>query len=225
MDTADCYRTVRTRMTEFAAGITDEQAAKPVPALPAWTVRDTYAHLAGVCAEVLDGVLTGRATDDDTARQVADRADRGLGELCEEWTRRGPELEERLAGEKGYRYNLMLFDAWNHEQDVRGALGLPQFRICPTTPVVSAMITDMFARGWRKAELKPAVRIVTPTEDSVVGVGEPIATLHTNEFDLVRMLSGRRTRGEMAAMGWTGDPAEALDRLHLFTPPAKELGE
>jgi hypothetical protein len=39
------------------------------------------------------------------------------------------------------------------------------------------------------------------------------------------MLSGRRTVGEMAAMGWTGDPAEALERLHLFTPPAKELGE
>jgi uncharacterized protein (TIGR03083 family) len=221
MDTAECYRTVRTRMTEFAARMTDEQAAKPVPALPAWTVQDTYAHLAGICTEVLDGVVTARATDEDTARQVAERADRGLGELCGEWAHRGPGMEERLAGEKGYRYNLMVFDAWNHEQDVLGALGLPQFRECPTTPLVAAVLTDMFARGWRKAELRPAIRIVTPTVDSVIGVGEPVATLRISDFDLIRMFSGRRTLTEMAAMDWTGEP----DRLHLFEPPATELGE
>jgi uncharacterized protein (TIGR03083 family) len=225
MDTAECYRIVRTRMIEFAAGLTEEQAAKPVPALPAWTVRDTYGHLAGVCTEVVDGTLTGRATDDDTARQVADRAARNLAEVCMEWTARAPELEDLLSGEKGYRYNLMTFDAWNHEQDVFGALGLPQFRDCPTTPVVAAMLTDMFARGWRKGELSPAVRLVTPTMDTVIGIGDPIATLHTTDFDLIRMLSGRRTLAEMAAMPWTGDPTEALDRLHLFTPPAEELGE
>jgi uncharacterized protein (TIGR03083 family) len=225
MDTAECYRTVRTRMTESAAGLTGEQTATPVPALPAWTVRDTYAHLAGVCAEVLDGKLAGRATDDDTARQVAERADRGLAELCEEWADRGPELEERLAGEKGYRFNLMVFDAWNHEQDVLGALRLPQFRECPTTPVVAATLTDLLIRAWRKVELAPAVRALTPTGDWVIGVGEPVATLRTNDFELVRMLSGRRTLSEMAALDWTGDPGEALDRLHLFTPPAKELGE
>ena len=225
MDTAECYRVVRTRMIEFAAGLTEEQAATTVPALPAWTVRDAYGHLAGVCTEVVDRVLVGRATDEDTARQVADRADRSLAQVCEEWTARAPEMEAMLAGEKGYRYNLMAFDAWNHEQDVLGALGLPQFRECPTTPAIAAMLTDLYARGWRKAELKPAVHLVTPTDDTVIGVGEPIATLNTNEFDLVRMLSGRRTLEEMAALGWTGDPSEVLDRLHLFTPPAKALGE
>lgn len=225
MDTAECYRTLRTRMIEFGAGLTDEQLATTVPALPAWSVQDTYAHLAGVAAEVLDGTLTGRATDDDTARQVADRADRELAELCDEWAGLSPAMEERLAGEKGYRYNLMVFDAWNHEQDVLGALGLPQRRECPTTPLVAAMITDMFARAWNKGGLSPAVRVVTPNTDSVVGVGEPVATLRTNDFDLVRMLSGRRTLSEMAAMDWTGDPGEVLGRLHLFTPPVKELGE
>jgi uncharacterized protein (TIGR03083 family) len=212
-------------MIEFADGLSGDQLATRVPALPAWTVRDTYAHLAGVCAEVVDGTLTGRATDEDTARQVADRADRAVPELCAEWTERGPELEQLLAGEKGYRYNLMVFDAWNHEQDVLGALSLPQYRGCPTTPLVAATLTDLFIRFWRKAELSPAVRLVTPTGDWVMGVGEPVATLRTNDFDLVRMLSGRRTLNEMAALDWTGEPGEVLDRLHLFTPPAKELGE
>jgi hypothetical protein len=39
------------------------------------------------------------------------------------------------------------------------------------------------------------------------------------------MLSGRRTLAEMAAMPWTGDDTEVLDRLHLFAPPAEGLGE
>jgi Mycothiol maleylpyruvate isomerase N-terminal domain len=225
MDTAECYRTVRTRMIEFAGGLSGDQPGTPVPALPAWTVQDTYAHLAGVCAEVLDGRLTGRATDEDTARQVADRAGRALPELCAEWAQRGLELEQRLAGEKGYRYNLMVIDVWNHEQDVLGALGLPQYRACPTTPLVAATLTDLLIRFWRKAELSPAVRLATPSGEWVLGVGEPIATLRTNDFELVRMLSGRRTLSEMAALDWIGDPGEVLDRLHMFTPPAKGLGE
>jgi uncharacterized protein (TIGR03083 family) len=225
MDTAECYRAVRARMIELAGGLSEEQLTTPVPACPAWTVRETYAHLAGLCTEVLDGAQAGRATDADTARQVAERAGRGIARLCAEWAERGPEMDARLAGEKGYRYNLMAFDVWNHEQDVRNALGIPQARKDQTTEVVSAMITDMFARGWRKARLAPAVRLVTPTDDAVVGVGEPVATLETSEFDLVRMLSGRRTHEEMAAMGWIGEPADLIERLHLFTPPVQALGE
>ncbi|HTJ70980.1 MAG TPA: maleylpyruvate isomerase family mycothiol-dependent enzyme [Actinospica sp.] len=225
MDLSECYRAVRTRMIDFAGELSPEQASKPVPALPLWTVKDTYAHLAGVCAEVLDGALTGFATDDDTARQVADRADRSLADLCEEWAERSPEMEELLAGQYGYRYNLMSFDAWNHEQDIFGGLGLPQVREDATTQVVAELLTDRFARGWRKAELSPAVHLVAPSVDTVIGVGEPVAALRTDDFELVRMLSGRRTLSEMAALDWTGDPAGVLDRLHLFTLPAKELGE
>jgi uncharacterized protein (TIGR03083 family) len=216
---------VRTRLTGIAAGLGDDEASAPVPALPLWTVRDTYAHLAGVCTEVLDGRLSTYATDEDTARQVAERAGRGVTELCEEWAKRAPQLEEHLAGPHGYRFNLMVIDAWNHEQDVLGALGRPQLREDATTGSVAAMLTDKFARGWRKAGLGPAVRLVSPGVDAVVGVGEPVATLRTTDFELVRMLSGRRTLDEMAALDWSGDPAEVLERLHLFATPAQSLGE
>jgi len=225
MDTAECYSTVRTRMIEFAEGLTGEQAATPVPALPAWTVRDTYAHLAGLCAEVLDGTISGPATDEDTARHVAARADRGLAELCEEWAGPAPRMDALISGPKGYRYNLLVQDAWQHEQDVLGAFRLPQLREDATTITVATTVMDMYVRSWRKFELSPAVRITTPTGEWVPGVGEPVASLRTNDFDLVRMLIGRRTLSEMRAMGWTGDPGEALDRLHFFTPPVKELGE
>ena len=225
MDMADCYRTVRTRMMEFAAGLSAEEAATPVPALPAWTVRDTYAHLAGLCVEVLDGLITGPATDEDTAREVAQREGRGLAELCAEWAEHAPRLDELIAGPKGYRFHLLVQDAWNHEQDVLGALGLPQAREDVTTPVVAAAFMDLHVRSWRKFKLSPAVHIATPTGDWALGVGEPVAALRTTDFDLIRMLISRRTLSEMRAMGWTGDPGEALDRLHRFELPVKELGE
>ena len=225
MDTAEVYRTVRARMIELAATLDEEQANTPVPALPAWTVRDTYAHLAGLCAEVVDRVVVGPATDDDTAREVADRKGRGLAELCEEWAARGPEADALISAPKGYRYNLLVQDAWHHEQDVLGALHLPQMRACPTTPTVAATTMDRYVRAWQKFELSPAVRIETLSGAWAIGVGEPVAALSTNDFDLARMLIGRRTLDEMREMGWTGDPGEALDRLHFLPAPVASLGE
>ena len=225
MDTAECYRAVRARMTELAATLSEERADTAVPALPAWTVLDTYAHLAGLCAEVVDGVVTGPATDEDTARQVDDRKGRGLAEVCAEWAGRAAEIDPLIGGPKGYRYHLLVQDAWNHEQDVLGALGLPQAREDETTSVVAAAMMDLYVRSWRKFGLGPAVRVETSGGRWTIGVGEPVARLETNDFDLVRMLIGRRTLSEMAAMGWTGDPGPLLDRLHFFAPPVGSLGE
>ncbi len=39
------------------------------------------------------------------------------------------------------------------------------------------------------------------------------------------MLIGRRTLDEMREMDWTGDPGEALDRLHFLPNPVATLGE
>jgi len=225
MDTAECYSAVRARMIEFAATLSEQQADTPVPALPAWTVRETYAHLAGLCTEVVDGVVAGPATDDDTARQVRDRAGRGLGEICAEWAARAADVDALIGGPKGYRYNLLVQDAWNHEQDVLGALGRPQAREDATTPVVAAALADSFARSWKKFELSPAIRIETPTAAWTLGVGEPVATLRTSDFDLVRLLIGRRTLDEIQTMDWTGTPGVVVDRLHYFPPPAASLGE
>jgi hypothetical protein len=225
MDSAECYRTVRRRMTDLAAGLTAEQADIRVPALPAWTVRDTYAHLAGLCTELADGSLTTRATDEDTARQVERRAGVGLGGICAEWEKSGPGVEQMIDGPKGYRYHLSVLDVWSHEQDVLGALGLPQARTDETTTTACALLVDMYARSWAKYELSPAIRLRTPSTDRVIGVGEPAATLDCTEFDLVRILIGRRTLEEIGAADWTGDPTEVLDRLHFFPVPEQSLGE
>ena len=214
-------------MTELAAELSEEQTVTRVPALPAWTVRDTYAHLAGLSTEVLDGTLATRATDEDTARQVEHRAGLGLAALCAEWGEAGPGIEEFLAGPKGYRYHLMVQDLWNHEQDVLGALGLEQARADATTAAASELLLEMYARAWAKFELSPAIRVRTASADRVIGVGEPAVTLDTTDFELVRMLIGRRTAAEMRAAGWSGgEPsAEVLERLHFFPVPEHPLGE
>jgi uncharacterized protein (TIGR03083 family) len=225
MDTAECYRTVRGRMAELATALTDEQAGIQVPALPAWTILETYAHLAGVSADVCDGVLTGPATDDDTAREVQARAGLSLGELCAEWATVGPKIEQLLAGPKGYRYHLLVQDAWNHEQDVLAALGMPQQRDDATTQTTAIIMGDLYARAWAKFSVTPAVRVKADSGDWVFGVGDPVAELVVSDFELVRLLIGRRTLDEIRDAGWTGDPSEAVDRLHFFPVPASSLGE
>ena len=225
MDTAECYSAVRARMIEFAATLSEQQADTPVPALPAWTVRETYAHLAGLCTEVVDGVVAGPATDDDTARQVRDRAGRGLGEICAEWAAHAGEVDALIGGPKGYRYNLLVQDAWNHEQDMLAAIDRPLMRQDSTTTLTAAVLTEMFERAWRKGEVSPSVHIKTESAEWVLGVGEPTATLETVDFELIRMLIGRRTLEEMKSTSWTGDPSPVLDLLHFFPVPAASLGE
>ena len=225
MDTAECYRTVRARLIKLASELTSDQLRTPVPALPGWSIQDTYAHLAGVSVEVVDGTLTGRATDEDTARQVAQRTGRSIAELCAEWDVAGSQVESLLSGPKGYRYNLMVQDAWNHEQDMLAALGRPLMRQDSTTTLTAAVLTDMFERAWRKGEVSPSVHIKTESAEWMLGVGEPAASLETVDFELIRMLIGRRTLAEMKSTSWTGDPSPVLDLLHVFPLPAASLGE
>lgn len=224
MDTGEAYRTVRARMIELAAQLTDEQAAAAVPALPAWTVRDTYAHLTGVCAEVAGGVLRRRATDDDTARQVSEREGRTLAELTTEWAGLAPAIDELMSGPDARRYGLMAADVWNHEQDIRGALGLPTIRQEPACSGVATFITGLLDHEWRKASLSPAVHFSTVEGGEwQVGAGEPAVRLSSTDFELNRLLTGRRSQAQILALDWSGDVAPLIDRLHLFELPLIDL--
>jgi hypothetical protein len=167
----------------------------------------------------------GRSGDGRGHRAAGDRPQGArAAEVCAEWAGRAAEIDPLIAGPKGYRYNLLVQDAWNHEQDVLGALGLPQAREDATT------------RG--RDGVHGRVRAL------VAQVRVQPGGAHR---DLERRLDDRRRRAgrdagderlrprqdadrppdsdEMAAMGWTGDPSAVLDRLHFFTPPVSSLGE
>jgi uncharacterized protein (TIGR03083 family) len=219
-DLAALYRDGRERVLNLARALSAGQEQLPVPACPGWSVKDVYAHLAGVADDALAGRLEGRGTDPWTARQVAARRDRGLGDVCEEWTRTGPMLDGRVG--PGTPPQLIV-DLCTHEQDIRGALERPGGRRAPQVRFSLEVLVGAFDRGWDAAH--PAVTVVADSGRWALGAGAPVATLTASDFELFRAFMGRRSRRQFLALGWTGDGAPFVDDLHAFTLPSEDLVE
>jgi hypothetical protein len=183
-------------------------------------VQDVYAHLTGLCADVLAQNVAGG--DDWTATQVRDRAGMSLREITAEWAARGPELDAFLAGQDASRTMFIALDAWTHQQDVRSTLGEPRVDDDPRVPFLVGVACKVFSRRLDEAGA-PALRIVHGDDDSVLGTGDATATLTIDDYELMRLLFGRRTEDEMRAEPWDGDPAPFLDHLHLFPCPKASL--
>ena len=70
------------------------------------------------------------------------------------------------------------------------------------------------------------VRITVEDGDYRCGPdGDSEIDLKTTRFEAVRWRTGRRSRDQMAAMAWSGDPAPVLDHLYMFGPTAVDLIE
>jgi uncharacterized protein (TIGR03083 family) len=217
MDFAATYREGRERMLELARDIDPDDATRPVPACPEWTVKDVYAHQAGVCADILGGRIDGVATDPWTARQVAERADRSLKEICAEWEQQGREFDVLLGAIGEAMDPRLVIDQWTHEQDVRGALGRPGSRDLPVVGYAVGAVMELRASSASDPDAPP-IRLVTQSGEWALGTGEPRVTLRTSDFELMRVTMGRRTREQMAALDWDGDPGPAIDNLYVFGP-------
>ncbi|MFL1439752.1 maleylpyruvate isomerase family mycothiol-dependent enzyme, partial [Nocardiopsis protaetiae] len=124
MDSVRIYNEVQERLIALAGGLDAAALDTTVPACPDWTVRQTYAHLAGLCVDVVAGTVTPPASDEVTARQVTERAGHGIGAVCEEWRAGTPALLDLLGTRTRLRYRLPVVDVWTHENDIHGALGL-----------------------------------------------------------------------------------------------------
>ena len=49
--------------------------------------------------------------------------------------------------------------------------------------------------------------------------------LRTTRFEALRWRTGRRSRAQLAAMDWSGDPTPVLDHLYLFGPADADIVE
>lgn len=233
MPIADFYFEGRVRLLELAANIGPDAAATQVPALPGWTVKDTYAHLAGACTDLADGRTDGQGTPAWTQRQVDERRDHDLPQICAEWARRGPDLERVIREveeelddleEAERRFYHLIPELWAHEYDIRAALVWLGPDLDQATSYVVGRLISQFQERWREAKL-PAVRLVGDEGDWwLLGDGEPVATLTaTGDFEIARMLLGRRSRAQILAMDWEGDPRPFVDHLHLHDLPEHDL--
>jgi hypothetical protein len=113
----------------------------------------------------------------------------------------------------------VVLDVGAHEHDIRGALGNTGARDSDVVRTGASVLL----RGLRVP--RPLV-VRTEAEEVRVGPedGEPVV-LTTTVFEAFRWRLGRRSRRQLAAMDWSGDPEPYLDSLCVFGPAEDDVVE
>ncbi|MGH3319835.1 MAG: maleylpyruvate isomerase N-terminal domain-containing protein [Streptosporangiaceae bacterium] len=217
---SELYRGARERVSDlvFAHPEADDV---PAPATPGWRVHDVVAHLTGAAEDLAGGWRpTGGPTDEWTAGHVARGKDVPIVELLEKWARLAPTVERLLDATPVWP---VVVDAGTHEHDIRGALGNKEAR---DSDVVTVSATVLL----KSLEVPQSLLVKTELREVPVGprTGEDApVTLTTTTFEAFRWRLGRRSRRQLAAMDWSGDPAPYLDhrlrsRIRGFSPGGVE---
>ncbi len=222
LDVGAAYRSLRGRVTEILSNISAERWEQSVPHCPAWTIRETLAHLAGVVDDGIHGNMTGVATDAWTQAQVDKRADLSGLEILEEWNTYAPFVEAR-ASEKGLALSQLLFDAVTHEHD-----------LCFAVDVVGARDSDALAVGAHFLAIAVPKRLLDrglPGVTLNVGgrvlhdAGVEALTVTASKFDFVRSFGSRRTLNQVRELQWSAPPDGVFEHMMPFAPPAQHLAE
>lgn len=211
------YRETQGRILSL---VNNQNADLPVPATPGWTVKDVIAHLAGVLDDQRKGNMEGAPGPEWTARQVEARRSRSLGDIGAEW--------HLVANTSPYPFQqhggILVADIVSHEFDIKGALGNREGRDLPV--VRSATLFFLNGVDWLLRENNvPALRILVEDKALDVGEGEPQGSVEMGWWEAMRIVSGRRSRDQIRALTWTGDPELWLDHISVFEPRDTDLVE
>lgn len=219
MDYASRYRLTRDRLLTLGRSLDDSQAASPVPGCPAWTVKDVYAHLAGIIDDVSNGRLEDITTDPWTQRQVEERAAMTFAEVLDEWESYDTELDAVASSAQELGQPNLLIDLWTHGQDIRGAVGAPaegddDFTIWCAEQLAPVLVRRAAKAGLPPVELRLGAAVHRASDD-------PAVVLSVEPFEYVRGSMGRRSRAQMRAWDWAwsgpeGDPDRYIDCLTIF---------
>jgi uncharacterized protein (TIGR03083 family) len=218
--TAELYVESRDRVVGLVRDLSAEQASTKVPGTPKWTVHDVVAHLAGIPSDIVAGRLAGIPKPEETQAQVDARREATIPDLLDEWAA-GVEPIVELA-RAGLIPAPLAIDVITHEQDIRGALHAAHLDDDAALRFAVTGYSMGLGRRVKAAQL-PALRLRDPARgfDATAGEGEPAATVSATEFDLFRTLAGRRSRAQVEAFDWSGDPTPYLDVLCVFGPLAE----
>ena len=204
MDVGD-YDAVRERIASVVR-FGDPDA--PVPACPAWRVRDVIAHLAGLCEDWTAHRLGGYASDEWTASQVARFDGMRVADVLQRW-QDNVEAFARLGDEPGMGppVRWAFGDAIVHEADIRGALDAG--RVPPDAVLLA--LKGSIAR-WREtlAQAGTATLLVRAPDAREWWLGphdDPTATVvDVPAYELFRALAGRRTIEQVRSWSWSANP-------------------
>jgi uncharacterized protein (TIGR03083 family) len=219
------YAEVRARLFEIADSCDDARAESPVPTCPEWTVRQVYAHLSGVVADVLVLNVDGAATDPWTAEQVAARDGMPFADIVAEWRENSAAFDAALESFGEHGDVRIVADVWTHEQDVRTALDQPGGRDGVAFEFVRDALTAMLGNQLDERGLGAIRWIDENGNERVLGANPVGVTLRTSGYALCRARLGRRSREQIRDLGWDVDPEPWLDAFIVFGPASCAIDE
>jgi uncharacterized protein (TIGR03083 family) len=225
-DYEGAYRELRLRVTDLLRDRPDVVLEQLAPATPGWRVRDIVAHLGGVCDDIANGNLDGVATERWTGAQVQQRRDWSFERVLEDWSEHAAVVEPMM-NSIGLPMGQMVFDAWSHEQDVRGAIGEPGAREGPAADLSFRWFVATNRAAAPPAEGGPgALLLITDDGEYTLGAGEPVTTVRTSRYEFLRAVTGRRSRAQIRALETDGPELDGIIFFHeFFTPAATDIVE
>jgi uncharacterized protein (TIGR03083 family) len=243
MEIEALYTTVQEELASLVLARADRSGVG-VPACPGWSVRDVIAHVVGLARDAVTGNLPTmdlleQWRDDEvvetrdrmTASQVDRVADLSIKDLVRDWQDLMAGLTSMLGGAIPFPDPaplglgpVLVTDLVIHDQDVRGALGVPHAPYGPASSL--ALATYCFAVDYRIRQLAlPALEVRYGEKRRILGNGEPAATVTGERFELLRAFGGRRSREQILAFDWEGDPSPYVGLLPAYGERADRLVE
>lgn len=207
------------RVIALVGRLDAERAEQRVPACPEWTVRDVFSHMVGLGVDVLAGDEPDDHNAAWTQRQVDDRRGHDLPALVAEWAG----ITEPMRAYMRVHGTRPLGDVVIHEQDLRGALGVPGAHDTPGLAVVRDRMLRRFAP---KVAGRPPIALVGDDWRWASTDDEPAVVVRAPDFELARALMARRSAAQLRSWTVTGDVEPYLDAFAtLGTLPGSDLAE
>jgi uncharacterized protein (TIGR03083 family) len=214
------YLDAQRSFVAFAAALSEDEWATAAPCCPGWTVRDVLSHVAGIPDDVLAGRLDGVATDPWTAAQVERNRSLSTPELLRRWDEQTPGFAAAMQAMQQERPPI---DCHAHEHDIRQALGRHGTR---DHRIVTTAVAGMLG-GWDG----PAPLRVEFADGSIAGNPDSDGGVMLSEvtpFEVFRSRLGRRSRAQVEAYAWTGEPdriTAVIDHWFAFGPSKRPITE
>jgi len=209
------YRMVFERVRALA---TDPSAAtrldRPVPSCPEWTARQVVAHLAGLSEDWVAGHLDDYGTKSWAGAQVERFTDQNIDTVLSAWERAMDAFGELTHSPRGGTPGMWGFgDAVVHEADIRPVLA-PDTRVPAEATALGLKAGVARWREHLKTAEVPALGIADHG-GRIRWIGtdaDPDAVqVITDDYDLFRAMFGRRSRAQIEAWEWSGNPSPYLD--------------
>ncbi len=218
------YKGARKRIGELASGLPEKRLSEHVPACPEWSVKDLVAHVAGIASDMLQGDVADAGKPEWTKAQIAARRKRSIGEILAEWDETGPQVEAALEYLHPAAAGAAVGDVVTHEHDLRGAISQPGARDSDGVAVALDSYVRWLGRRIRDRGL-PTLEVRAPERSWHAGKETPAGYVAGPQFELLRALTGRRTKDQIRHLEWSVDPSPYLDVFSSYDLPDEEPNE